>query len=115
MSIERFEAALAAEQGCRAAGDASLSMTINALRDELHEERNARVAEVGALTNRLQALEASAGDRVDRLVGGLEAQAEHIGLLVQCVAQLLGEETGTPVESDSTADPERTDLDGNQY
>lgn len=115
MSIERFEAALAAEQDCRAAGDAALAMTINALREGLQEERNAWVADVAALTSRLQALEALEGDRVDRLVGGLEAQAEHIGLLVQCVAQLLGEETGTPVEFDSTADPERTDLDGNQY
>lgn len=113
MSIERFEAALAAEQGCRAAGDTALAVTINVLSDELREECNARAADVAALTNRLQALEASAGDRVDRLVGALEAQVEHIGLLVQCVAQLLGEEAGHPVEDEQG--PQRVDLDGESY
>ncbi|GEM_PF-1547410 len=118
MSIERFELALAVEQASRASADAALTAMIDALRNELREEREeraTRAAEVAALTNRLQALEASAGGRVDRLVGGLEAQGEHIGLLVQAVAMLLGEELGTPVASDSTADPERTDLDGNPY
>ncbi len=55
-------------------------------------------------------------ERIDRLLAVVEAQqlaiaeqakqtaaqGEHIGLLVQAVAMLLGEELGTPVESDST-------------
>ena len=39
--------------------------------------------------------------------------AAHVGLLVQSVAQLLGEETGTPVPDEP--EPQRTDLDGNTY
>jgi len=68
-------------------------------------------------------------ERIDRLLAVVEAQqlaiadqakqiaaqGEHIGLLVQSVVMLLGEETGAPLESDSTTDPERTDLDGNSY
>jgi ABC-type transporter Mla subunit MlaD len=39
--------------------------------------------------------------------------ATHVGLLVQSVAQLLGEETGQPVDDEQ--EPQRTDLDGNPY
>jgi hypothetical protein len=38
----------------------------------------------------------------------------HVGLLVQCVAQLLGEETGSPV-ADEDASSQRVDLDGRRY
>jgi len=38
----------------------------------------------------------------------------HVGLLVQAVAQLLGEEVGVPVQ-DEGAEPPRVDLDGNPY
>lgn len=38
----------------------------------------------------------------------------HVGLLVQAVAQLLGEEAGVPVQ-DEGAEPARVDLDGNPY
>lgn len=40
-------------------------------------------------------------------------QAEQIGLLVQSVAMLLGEELGTPVSDDE--EPKRLDMDGNPY
>ncbi|MDF2483280.1 MAG: hypothetical protein K0R79_3637 [Stenotrophomonas indicatrix] len=40
--------------------------------------------------------------------------ASHVGLLVQAVALLLGEEAGAPVQ-DEGAEPERVDLDGNPY
>ncbi|WP_422505945.1 hypothetical protein [Stenotrophomonas sp. GZD-301] len=57
---------------------------------------------------------------VERLVLAIEAQqatiaqqAEQIGLLVQSVAMLLGEEVGTPVAEDAAAP--RTDMDGNPY
>lgn len=59
--------------------------------------------------------------RIDRLVGIIEQQgkqiaelAMHVGLLVQAVAQLLGEEAGTPVH-DEGSEPERVDLDGKPY
>nr|WP_312953318.1 hypothetical protein [Stenotrophomonas pavanii] len=55
------------------------------------------------------------------MVGIIEQQgkqiaelAMHVGLLVQAVAQLLGEEAGAPVQ-DEGAEPERVDLDGNPY
>ncbi len=38
----------------------------------------------------------------------------HVGLLVQAVAQLLGEEAGMPVQDESTESP-RVDLDGKPY
>jgi hypothetical protein len=38
----------------------------------------------------------------------------HVGMLVQAVALLLGEEAGAPVQ-DESAEPERADLDGNPY
>lgn len=67
-------------------------------------------------------------DRLDKLLALAETQrasiaeqgkqiAEltvHVGLLVQAVAQLLGEEAGLPVEDEGSA-PERRDLDGNPY
>ncbi|WP_295516241.1 hypothetical protein [uncultured Stenotrophomonas sp.] len=67
-------------------------------------------------------------DRLDKLLGLAEQQhatiaaqgkqiAEltvHVGMLVQAVAQLLGEEAGLPVEDEGSA-PERRDLDGNPY
>ncbi|WP_315388730.1 hypothetical protein [uncultured Stenotrophomonas sp.] len=66
-----------------------------------------------------QAVEQNA--RIDRLVGVIEQQgkqiaelAVHVGLLVQAVAQLLGEEAGAPVQEDG-AEPERVDLDGKPY
>lgn len=66
--------------------------------------------------------------RLDKLLGLAEQQhativeqgkqiAElgvHVGLLVQAVAQLLGEEAGLPVE-DEESGSERRDLDGNTY
>ena len=59
--------------------------------------------------------------RIAALVGVVEAQgrqigqlAEHVGLLVQSVAQLLGEEAGAPVD-DEVAVAERVDLDGKPY
>ena len=58
--------------------------------------------------------------RIDSLVGAIAEQARqigelatHVGVLVQSVAQLLGEETGHPV--DDEPEPQRTDLDGNPY
>lgn len=59
-------------------------------------------------------------DRIDKLLlivevqqQAIATQGEHIGLLVQSVAMLLGEELGTP----ATDEPEagRQDLDGNVY
>ncbi len=66
--------------------------------------------------------------RLDKLLGLAEQQhatileqgkqiAElgvHVGLLVQAVAQLLGEEAGLPVEDEGSGS-ERRDLDGNTY
>ena len=59
--------------------------------------------------------------RIAALVGVVEEQgrqigqlAEHVGLLVQSVAQLLGEEAGAPVD-DEVAVAERVDLDGKPY
>lgn len=66
--------------------------------------------------------------RIDRLLALAEQQhaaimeqrrhidelAMHVGLLVQAVAQLLGEEAGAPVQ-DEGAEPERVDLDGRPY
>lgn len=60
-------------------------------------------------------------ERIDRLVMVIEQQgkqiaelAMHVGLLVQAVAQMLGEEAGSPVR-DEGAEPERVDLDGKPY
>lgn len=64
--------------------------------------------------------------RIDRLLALAEQQhaaivgrhiaelAMHVGLLVQAVAQLLGEEAGTQVH-DEGAESERVDLDGKPY
>ena len=91
--IEEVAAALSAEQTTRAAGDAALAALI----------------------------EGSTDSRIDRLVGIIEQQgkqiaelAMHVGLLVQAVAQLLGEEAGAPVQ-DEGAEPARVDLDGKPY
>jgi len=66
-------------------------------------------------------MDAAQNARIDRLVGVIEQQgkqiaelAVHVGLLVQAVAQLLGEEAGAPVQEDG-AEPERVDLDGKPY
>jgi len=66
-------------------------------------------------------IEGSTDGRIDRLVGIIEQQGKqiaeltlHVGMLVQSVAQLLGEEAGAPVQ-DEGAEPERVDLDGKPY
>lgn len=81
---------------------------IEALAAELAAEKAARIA-------------GGADARIDRLVGVIEQQGEqiaelgvHVGMLVQAVAQLLGEEAGTPVPDDGV-EPARVDLDGNPY
>lgn len=91
--IEELATALIAEQAARAAADAALAERIDGITDA----------------------------RIDRLVGIIEQQgkqmaelATHVGLLVQAVALLLGEEAGAPVQ-DEGAEPERADLDGNPY
>lgn len=91
--IEEVAAALTAEQAARAGADAALSALI----------------------------EGSTDSRIDRLVGIIEQQgkqiaelAMHVGLLVQAVAQLLGEEAGAPVQ-DEGDEPGRVDLDGKPY
>jgi len=93
LRIEEVAAALTAEQAARAGADAALAALI----------------------------EGSTDSRIDRLVGIIEQQgkqiaelAMHVGLLVQAVAQLLGEEAGAPVQ-DEDAEPERVDLDGKPY
>lgn len=53
-------------------------------------------------------------DRIAALVGVVEVLAAQVGLLAQSVAQLLGEETGIPVEGEGDA-TERVDLDGRSY
>ena len=67
-------------------------------------------------------------DRLDRLLRLAEQQhativeqykqiaelGAHVGLLVQAVAQLLGEEAGMPLPEEA-ADPARVDLDGKPY
>lgn len=87
---------------------------IEALATELATEQAARVAADAAF-------DGSADARIDRLVGIIEQQgkqiaelATHVGLLVQAVAQLLGEEAGAPVQ-DESAEPKRVDLDGKPY
>ncbi|PJL54984.1 hypothetical protein B9Y60_06875 [Stenotrophomonas maltophilia] len=98
---------------------------IEALAAELDTERAAREAAVAALAAAVSALAAridgSTDARIDRLVAAIEQQgkqiaelAMHVGLLVQAVAQLLGEEAGAPVQDDG-AEPARVDLDGKPY
>ncbi|EKZ1926206.1 TPA: hypothetical protein ACOEOC_000482 [Stenotrophomonas maltophilia] len=91
---------------------------IEALGAALATEQATRAVAVAGLAARI---DGSTGDRIDRLVGIIEQQgkqiaelAMHVGLLVQAVAQLLGEEAGTPVH-DEGVEPERVDLDGNPY
>lgn len=86
--------------------------------DAARIEEVARAAAATALAGQI---ESSTDSRIDRLVGIIEQQgkqiaelAMHVGLLVQAVAQLLGEEAGTPVH-DEAAEPERVDLDGKPY
>ncbi|PZS77636.1 hypothetical protein A7X84_02610 [Stenotrophomonas maltophilia] len=86
--------------------------------DAARIEEVARAADATALAG---LIESSTDSRIDRLVGIIEQQgkqiaelAMHVGLLVQAVAQLLGEEAGTPVH-DEGAEPERVDLDGKPY
>ncbi|WP_414485297.1 hypothetical protein ACMGRF_13625 [Stenotrophomonas sp. EMP41] len=86
--------------------------------DAARIEEVARAAAVAALAG---LIEGSTDSRIDRLVGIIEQQgkqiaelAMHVGLLVQAVAQLLGEEAGTPVH-DEAVEPERVDLDGKRY
>ncbi len=53
---------------------------------------------------------------VAALVEKIEQQSEHIGMLVQSVVLLLGEEVGVPVpDGDATPEPQRTDMDGKPY
>ncbi len=91
---------------------------IEELAAALAAEQAARAAAVTALAARI---DGSTDARIDRLVGIIEQQgkqmaelASHVGLLVQAVALLLGEEAGAPVQ-DEGAEPERVDLDGNPY
>ncbi len=86
--------------------------------DAARIEEVARAAAVSALAG---LIEGSTDSRIDRLVGTVEQQgkqiaelAMHVGLLVQAVAQLLGEEAGAP-EQDDGAEPARADLDGKPY
>lgn len=91
---------------------------IESLAAELDSERAARAAAVAALVSRI---DGSTDSRIDRLVGIIEQQGKqiaelalHVGLLVQSVAQLLGEEAGAPVQ-DEGGELERLDLDGKPY
>lgn len=91
---------------------------IEELAAALAAEQAARAAAVTALAARI---DGSTDARIDRLVGIIEQQgkqmaelATHVGLLVQAVALLLGEEAGAPVQ-DEGAEQERVDLDGNTY
>ncbi|TPD71460.1 hypothetical protein FJP69_05770 [Stenotrophomonas maltophilia] len=91
---------------------------IEELAAALAAEQAARAAAVTALAARI---DGSTDARIDRLVGIIEQQgkqmaelASHVGLLVQAVALLLGEEAGAPVQ-DEDAEPDRVDLDGNPY
>ncbi|PZS71840.1 hypothetical protein [Stenotrophomonas maltophilia] len=91
---------------------------IQALAAELATERAARAAADAALATRI---DGATDARIDRLIGAIETQgnqiaelAMHVGLLVQAVAQLLGEEAGAPVQ-DEGAEPARVDLDGKPY
>lgn len=91
---------------------------IEKLAAALAAEQAARAAAVTALAARI---DGSTDARIDRLVGIIEQLgkqmaelATHVGLLVQAVALLLGEEAGAPVQ-DEGAEPERVDLDGNTY
>lgn len=66
-------------------------------------------------------IESDGESHVERLIQAIEVQGNqigelgtHVGLLVQAVARLLGEEAGTPVQEEGT-EPARVDLDGNPY
>lgn len=64
------------------------------------------------LAQLLAALERSATATAE-LVKVVGQQSEQIGLLVQSVALLMGEEMGTPVGEDEESP--RLDMDGNPY
>jgi len=87
------------------------------LQSRIGAEAAARDASVAALAEQSRSC---ADARIDRLVTAIEEQgkqvgelATHVGLLVQSVAKLLGEETGHPVEDEQ--EPQRVDLDGEPY
>lgn len=87
------------------------------LQGRIVAEVAARAASIAALAEQSRSC---ADARIDRLVTAIEEQgkqvgelATHVGLLVQSVAQLLGEETGHPVEDEQ--EPQRVDLDGEPY
>ncbi|MPS35019.1 MAG: hypothetical protein E2593_06955 [Stenotrophomonas sp.] len=87
------------------------------LQSRIDAEAAARDASVAALAEQSRSC---ADARIDRLVTAIEEQgkqvgelATHVGLLVQSVAQLLGEEAGHPVEDEQ--EPQRVDLDGEPY
>lgn len=80
-----------------------------------------QVARAGADAALAELIEGNTDSRIDRLVGIIEQQGKqiaelttHVGLLVQAVAQLLGEEAGAPVQEEG-AEPARLDLDGKPY
>lgn len=69
------------------------------------------------MTNPIEALTAAIAMQqkaIEALVRSNGELTSHIGLLVQSVALLLGEELGTPVADDEVPQ-ERVDLDGNPY
>ncbi|WP_312327916.1 hypothetical protein [Stenotrophomonas sp.] len=65
-----------------------------------------RIDRLLALAERQHATIVELGQQIAR-------QAEHIGLLVQSVALLLGEEIGAPASEDE--EPPRLDMDGKPY
>lgn len=66
--------------------------------------------------DRLLSLAATQHATIVELGQQVTRQAEQIGLLVQSVALLLGEELGSPVPEDGQeGEAARTDLDGNPY
>ncbi|WP_102945681.1 hypothetical protein [Stenotrophomonas sp. VV52] len=65
-----------------------------------------RIDRLLALAERQHATIVELGQQIGR-------QTEHIGLLVQSVALLLGEEIGAPASEDE--EPQRLDMDGKPY
>lgn len=64
------------------------------------------------LVQLVAALERNAASTAD-LVKMVGQQSEQIGLLVQSVALLMGEDLGAPVDEDEEST--RLDMDGNPY
>jgi len=79
---------------------------IDALRAEIAASRAAGVDVLLGSVDRLLAATEEQGRQIGEL-------ATHVGLLTQSVAQLLGEETGHPVDDEQ--EPQRVDLDGEPY